>query len=106
MSLPYLFKTTIHTIPAEIPYLFSDTEKVKLWDGKLGEKKCFRIGLSWSGSKNHKNDHNRSIQLKELLPLLEMPFEFHSLQKEYRDSDLQVLEKSKIKKPYKTSPHT
>ena len=36
----------------------------------------------------HKNDHNRSIPLKDLLPLLDLPnVEFYALQTEIRPSD-------------------
>ncbi len=91
MSLPYVFKTTVGTIPAEVPYLFSDKEKVKVWQEKLGPARL-RVGLTWSGSRDHKNDLNRSIWLKELLPLTDLPIEWHSLQKEYRQPDLEILE--------------
>ena len=91
MSLPFVFKTTVETIPAEVPYLFSDKEKVKVWQKKLGPERL-RIGLTWSGSRDHKNDLNRSIWLKELLPLTDLPIEWHSLQKEYRQPDLEILE--------------
>jgi hypothetical protein len=92
MSLPYIFKTTVETIPADIPYLFSDAEKVRRWQKKLGKKKKPRVGLVWSGADTHKNDLNRSVRLKDLLPIIELPFiEWHSLQREYRPADLATL---------------
>ena len=39
----------------------------------------------------HKNDHNRSIPLHELMPLFQITCEWHSLQKEYRAADLSAL---------------
>ena len=92
MSLPHIFKTTVETIPAETPYLFSDAEKVQRWQEKLGSKDRLRIGLVWSGSKSHKDDFIRSIALERLLPITNLPsMELHSLQKEYQQADFEIL---------------
>jgi hypothetical protein len=77
----------VETIPAEIPYLFSDKDKKAEWKKKLGPKTLPRVGVVWSGNPEHTNDHNRSIPLETLKPLLELPFEFHSLQKDYKGKD-------------------
>lgn len=70
MSLPRFFDTTPLTVPREIPYLHPDPQLVDLWrqrvsvaDGK------FKVGLVWAGRPDHKNDRNRSMPLKALLPL-------------------------------------
>ena len=91
MSLPYVFKTTLETIPAAVPYLFADERKIAQFQQKLGLKKRLRGGLVWSGSSTHKNDVNRSIPLDLLLSLLDLPIEWHSLHKEYRSSDEALL---------------
>ncbi len=91
MSLPLAFKTTVDTIPALLPYLYADESKKQKWQKKLGKKTVTRIGLVWSGSSVHKNDHNRSLSLKQMDSLLGLPFDFHSLQKEIRAIDLDVL---------------
>ncbi|HVZ27795.1 MAG TPA: glycosyltransferase family 9 protein, partial [Rhizomicrobium sp.] len=90
-SLPHRLKTTVQTIPGETPYLFSDPEKVKAWQEELGRKTRPRIGLAWSGASRHINDMNRSMPLSALLPLFELPLEWHSLQIEYRPGDLAEL---------------
>ena len=64
MSLPLALKTTVKTIPAQIPYLYADDQRKKRWNEKLGNKAATRIGLVWSGSTWHENDHNRSLLLK------------------------------------------
>jgi tetratricopeptide (TPR) repeat protein len=87
MSLPLVFQTTVETIPVENTYLFPDEDKKAEWQRKLGTKTLPRVGLVWSGNPEHTNDHNRSIPLETLKPLLELPFEFHSLQKEYKEKD-------------------
>lgn len=47
--------------------------------------------MVWSGSSTHNNDHNRSLLLQQLYSLLELPVEFHSLQKEVRTVDIKTL---------------
>jgi len=91
MSLPHAFKTTVTTIPADIPYLYAQDNKTKLWKDKLGLKTKLRIGLVWSGSNSHENDLNRSLLLRQLTPIFDLSFEFHSLQKEIRPDDLEAL---------------
>jgi len=94
MSLPLACKTTLETIPAQTPYLFADEAKRLVWRQRLGEKLKPRVGLAWSGAKGHKNDHNRSIDLKKLADLLALPVEFHSLQTEVRPNDAAFLAES------------
>ena len=90
MSLPYAFSTTVDTISGT-PYLFSNADKKEQWRSYLGRSVAKKIGLVWSGNKAHKNDHNRSTDLKTLEPLLSLPFEWHSLQKELRPGDAEFL---------------
>jgi tetratricopeptide (TPR) repeat protein len=91
MSLPLAFKTTVDTIPAQLPYLYATEDKKQHWQEKLGKQTVTRIGLVWSGSTGHKNDHNRSLLLQQLASLLELPVEFYSLQKEVRAVDIDTL---------------
>ncbi|MDA8349864.1 MAG: tetratricopeptide repeat protein [Pseudomonadota bacterium] len=92
MSLPYAFNTTLETIPADVPYLFSNESKVREWRHRLGNKDKLRVGLVWSGSEAHQNDNDRSIRLDCLLPLIIASVEWHSLQKLYRAHDIQTLD--------------
>ena len=91
MSLPLAFKTRLETIPAEVPYLFADPDKRQEWRRRLGDKTRPRIGLVWSGNPQHKSDRSRSIALKRFAPLLQLPFEFHSLQIEIQPEDAAAL---------------
>ncbi len=91
MSLPLVFKTKVETIPSATPYLKAPPEKAAFWQNRLGVKNLPRIGLVWSGSKEHENDCERSIPLATLLPLLNRNAEFYSLQKEYRQTDTEAL---------------
>jgi tetratricopeptide repeat protein/glycosyl transferase family 9 (putative heptosyltransferase) len=96
MSLPLAFNTVVSTIPADVPYLSVDPRQQKKWREMLGTKTKPRIGLTWSGAIGQANDHNRSIPLKMLLPLLQYQHEYYSLQKEIRPGDLPALSRSKI----------
>ena len=89
MSLPLAFKTTIESIPVNLPYLFSDPKKT--WKKRLGIKTKKRIGLVCSGSTLNHNDIQRTISLHLFKPLLDLPFEFHLLQKEIRSDDKTFL---------------
>ena len=97
MSLPLAFKTELASIPNRKPYLAVDNNKHEKWAQKLGVKSKLLVGLVWSGSTTHKNDHNRSLTLQQLLPYLSDLCEYVSLQKEVREIDKQVLDGSNIK---------
>ena len=92
MSLPYVFKTTLETIPDKTPYLFCDPVKVQQWQVRLGTKNRLRVGLAWSGSAEHKEDKSRSIPLALMTALTDLPVDFHSIQKEYRPYDAETLQ--------------
>jgi tetratricopeptide (TPR) repeat protein len=92
MSLPLSFGTTATTIPASVPYLSAPAERVGAWRTRLAHLGKPRVGLVWSGKPSHKNDHNRSIALSRLEPLLSVPdVTFVSLQREYRETELPAL---------------
>jgi hypothetical protein len=90
-SLPLAFGTRLETIPAATAYLRAPDQTLKNWQARLGPKARPRIGLVWSGRPAHKNDQNRSISLRSLLPLLDIEATFVSLQKDVRSDDAAVL---------------
>lgn len=94
MSLPLAFKTTVETIPKRIPYFFADQFKKNYWQRKFAHvTNSLKVGLVWSGSKDHKKDHERSLRLAQLTPILDLPITFYSLQKEVRVQDKITLSK-------------
>jgi hypothetical protein len=93
MSVPLAFKIhRVDAIPRSARYLEADSTRVRHWANKLGQKRRSRVGLVWSGSGEYANDYNRSILLADIDPILALPFEFVSLQKEIRDHDKAALE--------------
>jgi len=96
MSLPLAFKTQISSIPNKCPYLLTDLTKDKIWRNKFKNENQLKIGVCWFGNPLHKNDHNRSMSLNDLLELISLPFEFHCLQKEFRQEDQKELNKVNI----------
>ena len=91
LSLPLALGTTLETIPAERQYLSADQQLHDVWSARLSSTTKSRIGLVWSGRAAHKNDHNRSIPLERLVPLLSPDAHWISLQKEFREKDAAVL---------------
>lgn len=91
-SLPLAFKTDVNCIPSAPKYLSADTKKMTHWANRLGEKTKQRVGLVWSGNAEHKNDHNRSIILSELIQQLPPDYQYVSLQDKVRDIDKSTLE--------------
>ncbi|HEV2664392.1 MAG TPA: tetratricopeptide repeat protein, partial [Blastocatellia bacterium] len=81
LSLPYRFGTALSTIPAEVPYLRAEKERVARWKARLGDQ-GFAIGIAWQG--NPRGDVGRSVALSEFLPLARVPgVRLISLQKHY-----------------------
>lgn len=73
VSLPIRFQTTLATLPNQCPYVRFDPDRAAKWRAQLGlTRDTQNIGLVWAGSAIHKNDHNRSMRLADLRPLLDM----------------------------------
>jgi len=96
-SLPLAFGTRLETIPAATSYLPMPTKsRLQAWEHRLGPHDRLRVGLVWSGNPKHKDDHNRSLALRMLSPLLDLDASFVSLQKELRPGDVATLRDSGI----------
>ncbi len=73
MSLPLRLGTRVETIPAEVPYLKAEPELTVHWAQKLNTRPGFRVGINWQGNPNGPIDKGRSIPLKMLKPLADIP---------------------------------
>jgi Flp pilus assembly protein TadD len=70
LSLPRIFGTTLQTIPAEVPYLAADSQRVARWRERIGgDGGRLKIGLAWAGSPSHTSDRFRSMPLAQFAPL-------------------------------------
>ena len=63
LSLPYIFRTTLDTVPHHIPYLVPDPSKVAMWRQLLAGDAAYRVGLVWRGSPRNPMDQERSSSL-------------------------------------------
>lgn len=92
-SLPYLFQTTLESIPSKVPYLHAEPSRVAAWKQRLATQlphQVTRIGLGWSGRPTHPNDRRRSISLSRLAPLAAVGnCVFVSLQKPFPAADVE-----------------
>ena len=83
MSLPLAFKTTLDTVPADIPYLCADDARVAFWRERLATLPGRKVGLVWAGSPRYLADKRRSMRLSQLAPFGSVPnVTFVSLQKD------------------------
>src|SRR5262249_43220600 len=94
MSLPSIFGTTLETVPAHVPYLFNDPQRIERWRLELArslgaravaEKDSegvpapknsaitFLIGVVWQGNPDRQDDRWRSFPLAKLAPLARIP---------------------------------
>lgn len=74
-ELPYVFRTTLETIPAEVPYLHVEP-------ASLPDNNRLKVGLIW---RSGEWDERRSIPYRALLPLSEVSgVEWHLLQRAAR----------------------
>lgn len=89
LSLPLALKTTLSSLPGEIPYLGADPARVEEWRVRLGPASRPRVGLVWGVSLANKKGLHRSMPLSALRPLLDLDMEFISLQKELSEADRQ-----------------
>lgn len=86
MSLPRAFKTDLATIPARVPYLSADRQKIREWRQRLGPPRRPRVGLVWSSAIRPEQPQlwsyaRRNVPLTQLAALRGLEVDFYSLQK-------------------------
>lgn len=95
LSLPLLFGTDLDTIPTGIPYLHAEPDLTARWRTRSEGPRSLRIGIAWQGNPRTEIEHlrGRSVPLRELAPLAEIPgATLHSLQKGAGSEQLQAVE--------------
>lgn len=79
LSLPYLFGSTVETIPAVVPYLAPPEKRLPFWRSVMVPDAAPKVGLCWSGKIYP--DSGRTIAASLLSPLKTVPgLSFVSLQ--------------------------
>src|SRR5262249_29467944 len=76
LSLPGVFGTTPATVPADVPYLSAEPERVERWQrelASLGDPAELKVGIAWQGSPSFPGDRLRSILLAQFAPLARVP---------------------------------
>lgn len=87
LSLPLAFKTTLGTIPSQIPYLRADPQRGRYWRERLGERTSFRVGVVWCAGVRPELPELESVNDRRNIPLCELAalnlprIEYFSLQK-------------------------
>jgi hypothetical protein len=72
-DLPGAFKSTLETIPRDVPYLFADPELVTEWRKRLSDLGGLRIGINWQGRGGQGDYRKRDIPLDLFAPLAQLP---------------------------------
>ena len=75
LSLPLAFATELATIPAEVPYLSANPERVARWAPRLAGLAGLKVGLAWQGNPGVERliwARGRSIPLAVLAPLAQL----------------------------------
>jgi tetratricopeptide (TPR) repeat protein len=72
LSLPGVFGTLPHTVPAPLGYVTADPAGVERWRTRLHEG-GLRVGIAWQGKPGVQVDRGRSIPLASFEPLARVP---------------------------------
>lgn len=80
LSVPRVLKTTLETIPNEVPYLPYDSYRTGIWQERLKAlPEGLKVGLCWAGMRREGDhiatsiDGRRSMQLEQFAPLAALP---------------------------------
>lgn len=70
LSMPTVLKTSLATIPREIPYLYADQALVDQWHQKLKGDTKFKIGICWQVNSDHDfiKYSNESVKIQLPVP--------------------------------------
>jgi tetratricopeptide (TPR) repeat protein len=72
ISLPYLFKTDLSSVPNQVPYLSAEAKLETAWRARIGTH-GFKIGIAWQGNPVGAIETGRSVPLKEFVRLSKIP---------------------------------
>ena len=61
MSVPSIFRTNLQSIPAEVPYVEAEPNRVEEFRRLVGHSEQIKVGILWKGSSLHRRDRLRSF---------------------------------------------
>jgi tetratricopeptide (TPR) repeat protein len=97
LSLPALLGATPQTIPAEIPYVEAELDKVQVWRERLAGLERPKIGLVWRGNPAHSNDRRRSMPAATIAALTrDSTVDWISIQVDATPDELAAFAPSKL----------
>ncbi|PWT83062.1 MAG: glycosyltransferase [Acidobacteria bacterium] len=73
LSLPMIFRTTLATVPAKVPYLSAEAGLIEQWRREVMALPGFKVGIAWQGDPGYALDNLRSIALPHFEPLARVP---------------------------------
>lgn len=73
LSLPGIVRTTVASIPADVPYITPDPTRSEHWHAEIKGLPGRKVGIAWQGSVDHKGDRARSVPLSCFRPLASVP---------------------------------
>lgn len=89
LSLPLAFRTTLDTVPANVPYLRAPSALIAKWQARLPQSPPRRVGVVWSA---RPYPPHRAMPLAALAPLRSLTnLVFVSLQPELPEEELRLL---------------
>lgn len=101
LDLPAILRTSLADVPAEVPYLFAEPQRIAHWHQQLStelrpaassRQPACKIGIAWQGNPTYRDDRWRSIPLAEFAPLARVPgVQLISLQKGYGSEQVPQL---------------
>jgi FkbM family methyltransferase len=69
LSVPGILRTTVDTIPCDVPYLQAAPTLVEDWRDRVQAVSGYKVGIAWQGNKKHPEDRWRSMPLAQFEPL-------------------------------------
>lgn len=73
MSLPRVLRTTLDTVPNQVPYLFADPMLIEHWAAVTDAIRGIKVGINWQGNSRYQGDRNRSLPVASMAPLADAP---------------------------------
>jgi Tfp pilus assembly protein PilF len=82
LGLPRLLGTTVANLPAAVPYVQADPDRVRHWAVRLAGDRGLKVGLFWATDSASRITEQRSLELNQLAPLGTIQgVSFYSLQR-------------------------